>query len=131
VTAVAETDTTELKKGTRVVAVDDLPGVPEGTAGKLGDAVGLTLIRYRVDFDNGERLTSVTHTKLVPEKEWDDFKANREAAAEKAAEAAAAPAEAPADDGGDGGGSDGATDDRLAALLARSKAARERKSTAG
>jgi hypothetical protein len=126
---VAETDTTELKKGTRVVAVDDLPGVPEGTAGKLGDAVGLTLIRYRVDFDNGERLTSVTHTKLVPEKEWDDFRANRAAAAEQAAEAATAPAPEVSDD--EGGGGDGATDDRLAALLARSKAARDRKADAG
>ena len=124
------TDTTDLAKGSRVVVTSDLPGVPEGTGGKLGDAVGLTLIRYRVDFDNGESLTSVAHTRLVAEKDWEDFQAERTAAAERAQEAEAAPApveEAAAD--GDGGG--GATDDRLAALLARSKAAKEKKLAAG
>ena len=128
---VPATDTTDLKKGTRVVATDDLPGVPEGTPGKVGDAVGLTLVRYRVDFDNGMRLTSVTHTKVVREDEWDDFRAEREAQAE-AAEAPAAATDVDGAGVADGAGAadaegGGATDDRLAALLARSKAARERK----
>ena len=119
------TDTTTLKKGTRVVVNTDLPGAPQGTAGKVGRSVGMTITRYRVSFDNGTSFNSVAESKLVPEAEWDDWQANREqaeAAAEAKAEAtAAAPAE------GEGGGAAAPADDRLAALLARSKAARERK----
>lgn len=119
------TDTTTLKKGTRVVVNTDLPGAPEGTAGKVGRAVGMAITRYRVAFDNGASFNSVAADKLVPEKEWDDYQANREeaeAAAKAKAETAAA---APEDGGGDAAAAP--ADDRLAALLARSKAARDRK----
>ncbi len=125
----AATDTTTLKKGTRIVAATPLPGVPEGTAGKVGRSVGMTLVRYRVAFDNGVAMTSVAAPKLVPEDEWDEFRENRERAAVEAAERASRPpeapaAEAPATDAAAGGSP---ADDRLAALLARSKAAREKK----
>ena len=46
--AVAITDTSDLAPKTRIVATTNLPGVPEGTAGKVGRSVGLTLTRYRV-----------------------------------------------------------------------------------
>ncbi len=143
----------EYKRGTRVVVNEDLPGVPEGTPGKCGRGLGFAIKRYRVRFDNGVEVISVAHNKLVPEDEWPQFLARRareeiEAAQERAriaearaaaaesrglpagstdepaAEAAAAPAaeapqaEAPAAD-------DGGADPRLAAILARSKSARE------
>ncbi len=120
------TDTTTLKKGSRIVVTEALPGVPEGTPGKLGRSVGMHLVRYRVAFDNGTSFNSVAHTKLVPEGEWETFQEEREAAAAKAAagasEAAAAPAAAEESAGGDA-----PADDRLAKMLARSKAAREKK----
>lgn len=118
------TDTATLKKGTRVVVNTDLPGAPEGSAGKVGRSVGMTLTRYRVAFDNGASFNSVAASKLVPEDEWDDWQANREQAEADAAASASAAAEAPAE-AADGDGAP--ADDRLAKLLARSKAARERK----
>jgi hypothetical protein len=130
-------DSTLLKKKTRIVAGTDLPGVPEGTGGKVGTAIGLTkLVRYRVTFDNGVERMSVVADDLVREDEWDDVKAEREEAERTAAEApAAAPAESTADDGADGAdGEAKATapvDDRMAALLARSKAAKEKKLAGG
>src|SRR3954468_1031270 len=121
-------DTTQLKRGTRVVLNTDLPGVPEGTGGKAGDAIGLALIRYRVSWDNGVEMLSVAHTKLVPEKEWDDYVAERDKAAEAAVAKAPATAATPsAADDGEGATAAAPADDRLAALLARSKAAKEKK----
>ena len=37
----------------KVVAVEDLPGVPAGTRGKVMLRTGFSWIRYRVHFDNG------------------------------------------------------------------------------
>lgn len=122
---------TEFKRGTRVVVTDDIPGVPEGTGGKVGRAVGFTLARYRVRFDNKVEATSVAGDKLAKASDWEAFKIDREAervaSAEAAAAAARAPAAAPAPavetaDAGDSG-----TDPRLAALMAKSKAAKEAK----
>ncbi len=141
----------EYKRGTRVIVNEDLPGVPEGTPGKCGRGLGFAIKRYRVRFDNDVEVISVAHSKLVPEDEWPQFLARRaraeiEAAQELArlAEARAAAAEsrglpaastdeppaqdtaaaaapAPAEPAGDGG----AADPRLAAILARSKSARD------
>ena len=127
-------DSTLLKKKTRIVAGTDLPGVPEGTGGKVGRAVGLSkLVRYRVTFDNGVQRLSVAADDLVREGDWDEVKAEREEAARKAAEAPTeAPAKAAADDDGDGDAAPKSpADDRLAALLARSKAAKETKLAGG
>ena len=121
------TDTTTLKKGSRIVVTEALPGVPEGTPGKLGRSVGMHLVRYRVAFDNGTSFNSVAHTKLVPEGEWETFQEEREAAAAKAAAGKSEAAAAPAASSDDNAGGDAPADDRLAKMLARSKAARERK----
>ena len=123
----------EFKRGSRVVATDDLPGVPEGTGGKVGRAVGFTLTRYRVRFDNKVEMTSVASDKLVAARDWDTYRSDREvqreaaveAAAQAAALAALSPAQAPAptaeappaEEAGGG-------DPRLAALMAKSKAAK-------
>jgi hypothetical protein len=130
------TDTSQLKKKTRIVAGTHLPGVPEGTGGKVGTTIGLTkLVRYRVVFDNGIERMSVAAGDLVVEGEWDDVRAERKAEAEAAAKKAAEPkAEAPAADDGAGGKAEkpaSAKDDRMAALLAKSKAAKEKKLAAG
>ncbi|MCY3949315.1 MAG: hypothetical protein OXF61_08940 [Acidimicrobiaceae bacterium] len=143
----------EYKRGTRVVVTEDIPGVPEGTPGKCGRGLGFAIKRYRVRFDNDIEAISVAHSKLVPESEWPQFLARRareeiEAAQEQAriaearaaaaesrglpapsteepaAEAATAPAAetaTPAEPAAD----DGDADPRLAAILARSKSARE------
>ena len=121
------TDTTTLKKGSRIVVTEALPGVPEGTPGKVGRSVGMHLTRYRVAFDNGTSFNSVAHTKLVPEGEWETFQEEREAAAAKAAAGATEAAAAPAAAAEESAGGDAPADDRLAKMLARSKAAREKK----
>lgn len=139
----------EYKRGTRVVVTEDIPGVPEGTPGKCGRGLGFAIKRYRVRFDNDVEVISVAHSKLVPEDEWPQFLARRareeiEAAQERArlAEARAAAAEsrglpaasaeepaaesaaeAPSPEPAAGG--DGGADPRLAAIMARSKSARE------
>jgi len=118
---------TKYKRGTRVVATEALRGVPEGTAGNVRIAVGLTWLRYRVSFDNGADVGTVSHDKLVREGDWENFKANRAQIEAEAAEAAKRKAEAPkASPAPAAGGGD----DRLAAMLARSKAAKEAKTGA-
>ena len=44
---------TEFSRRDRVVAAEDLPGVPKGTPGTVVMVTGLSWIRYRVHFDNG------------------------------------------------------------------------------
>jgi len=120
---------TKYKKGTRVVVTQDIRGVPEGTPGNVRIPVGVTWLRYRVSFDNGADVGTVGHEKLVPEGEWENFKANRAQIEADAAEAAKRKAEAPKADPTPAAGSSGG-DDRLAAMLARSKAAKAAKTGA-
>lgn len=40
----------------KVVAAEDLPGVPQGTPGRVIFTSGLTWLRYRVVFENGMEL---------------------------------------------------------------------------
>ncbi len=49
----------ELRKGDTVVAVEELPRVPVGTAGRISMVSGLRWTRYRVQFDNGVSLGSL------------------------------------------------------------------------
>ena len=50
----------------RVVAAEDLPGVPEGTPGVVVMVTGLSWIRYRVRFDNGRELNLLDARYLKP-----------------------------------------------------------------
>jgi hypothetical protein len=50
----------------RVMAADELPGVPEGTPGTVLMVTGLTWIRYRVRFDNGVELNLLDGRHLSP-----------------------------------------------------------------
>ena len=57
---------TEFARKDRVVAAQDLPGVPEGTAGVVVMVTGLSWIRYRVRFDNGLELNLLDARYLKP-----------------------------------------------------------------
>ena len=48
--------TLPIKRYKKVVATVGLPGVPEGTVGKVRVANGFAWYRYWVDFDNGVRM---------------------------------------------------------------------------
>ena len=126
-----DADVAPLKNKTRVRVTGALRGVPEGTLGTVRGTVGLAFPRHRVQFDNGRFVTSVARMNLVPDADWDAYQKDKAAAAEaaatKAAEAPAKAAEAPAESGGDAA----PADDRMAALLAKSKAAREKKAAEG
>ena len=49
----------------KVAAAHDLPGVPAGTKGRVIIAKGITWKRYRVDFENGARLSLLSASDLV------------------------------------------------------------------
>jgi len=76
----------------RVVATTDMPGVPEGTTGKVIVVEGLTWIRYWVRFDNGVVRGSLNRKLLARPGEWTEIVRRREAGedlvTEEAAEAA-------------------------------------------
>lgn len=143
-------ESSTLKKGARVVVIDDLPGVSAGTAGKVGRSIGIKTVRYRVQFENGVNVLSVAESKLVSPAAWEFLKENREspkengsptvvaaavpvaasqapadpapqpAAATEAPPAASTPAPKP-----ESSSSTGVDDPRLAALTAKSREARK------
>ncbi len=95
------------KRGEKVRLLEDIPGYPAGTTGKIGLANGVTWKRYWVRFPDGNAVGHVDHGLLVRAKEYDQFfvARDREAIeAEKAAELAAAEAAAKGDSDGGGGG---------------------------
>ncbi|MEM9464217.1 MAG: hypothetical protein AAGA90_02535 [Actinomycetota bacterium] len=108
----AEIQAATYKRGTKVRLVDDLPGYPAGSQGKVALANGMTWKRYWVRFPDGTSLGHVDHHSLVKLKDYDAFLVARDREAieaEKAAELAALEAAAGGDDdGGDGGGGAGA-----------------------
>ncbi|MEZ5232080.1 MAG: hypothetical protein R2749_05150 [Acidimicrobiales bacterium] len=89
---------TPFRKGEQVTATVDLPGVPEGTIGKVKVVNGMTWKRYWVFFDNGAHLGQVDHNALVRTKQWAAYQEHRSSAAT----AGAAKAEAAAASNGDG-----------------------------
>lgn len=73
-----------LRRHEKVVAAEDLPGVPEGTHGIVVLVNGITWIRYRVIFDNGVDLGQLNRETLIRPGEWAE---RRRAAAELEREA--------------------------------------------
>ena len=67
-----------LKRKQKVIATIDLPGVPEGTEGRIRVANGIEWFRYWVDFDNGTKLGRVDHDDVVKVEDWEQFKIDRE-----------------------------------------------------
>ena len=120
--------TLPIKRYKMVVATVDLPGVPEGTLGKVRVANGVSWYRYWIDFENGVRLGQVGHEQVCHESDWDAFRYDR-------AEAERRSAETPEDAaiGGDEGDGDGGTSGNSFGvpehLLERSRTARARLGT--
>jgi hypothetical protein len=85
----------------RVVVTTDLPGIPEGTTGKVIVVEGLTWIRYWVRFDNGVVRGSLNRKVLARPSEWTELVRRREAGEDLVT----------ADDGADVAVADGAAAD--------------------
>ena len=84
-----------LKRGERVRLVAGLPGVPEGTEGKVAMANGFTWNRYWVRLVDGRVVGHIDHGDLVRTKDYERFLVARdreaveaELAAQRAADAA-------------------------------------------
>lgn len=126
-----------LKRGERVRLVAGLPGVPEGTEGKVAMANGFTWNRYWVRLVDGRVVGHIDHGDLVRTRDYERFLVARDREAVEAELAAQRAAEAAdtASDGTDGteGAADGGTDEAIvngvavpAYLLQRSADARTR-----
>ena len=125
-----------LKRGEKVRLVAGLPGVPEGTEGRVAMANGFTWNRYWVRLVDGRVVGHIDHGDLVRTRDYERFLVARdreavesEEAARRAAEAAeAAPAEADGADGADGGAGEAVVNGVAvpAYLLQRSADARAR-----
>ena len=59
-----------LKRHAKVRAVADLPGVPDGTKGKVLQVTGVTWIRYRVLFANGVEIGLLDGRHIIGLKDW-------------------------------------------------------------
>jgi hypothetical protein len=118
---------TEFRRNETVRALDDLPGVPRGTRGKVLLVDGFTWTRYRVAFENGRDLGSIDGAHLSRAKEYEAALAQRERAREQAE--AATTADGESDDTAAAPSGEGAVVNGVtipAHLLERSKRARER-----
>jgi hypothetical protein len=117
-----------LRPKERVIATEDMPGIPEGTAGKVIFPEGLTWIRYWVRFDNGVVRGTIDRKKLARPDEWAEIVRRREAGEDIDSGASAATG-----GGGDGGAPAAAEGETVmvngvpvpAHLIERSKARRE------
>jgi hypothetical protein len=67
-----------LRRKERVVATTSMPGIPEGTAGKVIIVEGLTWIRYWVRFENGVVRGSINRKQLARPDEWTEILRRRE-----------------------------------------------------
>jgi hypothetical protein len=117
----------EFRRGETVRTLDALPGVPQGTAGRVYLVDGFAWTRYRVLFDNGVDVGSLDGTSLARRKDYEAARARREQAA-AAAEVAVGDAGDDGEVAAAGGGGDKTVNGVVvpAMLLDRSKRARER-----
>lgn len=118
--------TSPIRRHQKVVATVDLPGVPEGTLGKVRVANGFAWYRYWVDFENGVELGHVDHGNLVRADDWVRFQVERADASLQASEEV----DHADDDGGDDGGE--TAENRFGVpeyILERSREARARLGT--
>ena len=92
--------TSPIRRHQKVVATVDLPGVPEGTLGKVRVANGFAWYRYWVDFENGVELGHVDHGNLVRAGDWVRFQVERAEASLQISEEV----DHPDSDDGDNGG---------------------------
>jgi hypothetical protein len=122
----------EFKRNESVKTLDALPGVPQGTTGRVYLVDGFAWTRYRVLFDNGVDVGSLDGSSLARRRDY-EAALERRARAEVAEEVAAGAAgSGDGDAEAAGGGGDKAVNGVVvpALLLDRSKRARERLSAA-
>lgn len=67
------------KRGETVKTLDDLPGVPQGTRGRVNLIDGFAWTRYRVLFENGVDIGSLDGSVLARPKQYDEALARRSA----------------------------------------------------
>jgi len=123
-----QTDNDVLRKGEKVVAASSMPGIPEGTPGKVFMVSGFTWIRYWVRFENGKVRGSISRHKLCRLADWPELQARRARGEDRTEEPAAG-----ADIGGDTAAASAASGEGIvhagvlvpAHLLERSKKRRE------
>ena len=118
----------EFKRNESVKTLDALPGVPQGTTGRVNLVDGFAWTRYRVLFDNGVDVGSLDGSSLARRRDY-EAALERRARAEVAEEVAAGAAgSGDGDAEAAGGGGDKAVNGVVvpALLLDRSKRARER-----
>ena len=83
-----------LKRGEKVRLVSGLPGVPQGTEGKVAMANGFTWNRYWVRLVDGRVVGHIDHDDLVRTKDYERYLVARDREADEAEQAALAAAEA-------------------------------------
>jgi hypothetical protein len=114
--------------GDRVVAVEPIGDIPEGTQGRIKVVDGFGWVRYWVAWETGEWMGSVDSASVVRTDRLDQWRAERDAA--QVAAVAQAERSASAGGNGDGGAdaADGATGGGRVPehLLERSRQARAR-----
>jgi hypothetical protein len=118
----------EFKRNESVKTLEALPGVPQGTTGRVYLVDGFAWTRYRVLFDNGVDVGSLDGSSLARRRDY-EAALERRARAEVAEEVAASAAgSGDGDAEAAGGGGDKAVNGVVvpALLLDRSKRARER-----
>ena len=118
--------TSPIRRHQKVVATINLPGVPEGTPGKVRVANGFAWYRYWVNFENGVELGHVDHRNLVRAGDWVRFQVERAEASLQVS------AEVDDPDGDDGDNGDETAEDRFGVpeyILERSRVARARLGT--
>ena len=118
--------TSPIRRHQKVVATINLPGVPEGTPGKVRVANGFAWYRYWVDFENGVELGHVDHGNLVRAGDWARFQVERAEASLQVSKEVDDPT------GDDGDNGDETAEDRFGVpeyILERSRAARARLGT--
>jgi hypothetical protein len=114
------------RRGETVRTLDPLPGVPEGTRGRVTLVDGFAWTRYRVLFDNGVDVGTLDGTALARPKQYDEALALRTAASQ--AQASVAEADGDTEAAAAGGG-EAKTVNGVSVpghLLERSKQARQR-----
>jgi hypothetical protein len=102
----AELQELPYKRGQKIRIVDDIPGHPAGSTGKVAVANGFTWLRYWIRFSDGSTVGHVDHGSVVKAKDYDTFLVARDREAVEA-EHAATHTEEVADAGAGGGGAAG------------------------
>jgi hypothetical protein len=118
---------TPFRTGEKVITTRDLPGVPEGSRGKVKLINGLhTWIRYWVKFDNGVMSGQISHSDLVRPEMLEAWKERAEKAALVEVGAGAGSSSPVPAEGATSADTGGAAGLIPPAILERSKAAKAR-----